>query len=101
MDFRHWLNDEDFDEVVQAFLHLEFRWTRSTFTKNVFVIGSHRDDCPLLAQKIRLGANENGMHIWQMGAYIQDLLAREQGRFCVSPDDYVTFFESLLNFVSR
>ena len=32
-----------------------------------------------------------------MGSYIQDLLAREQGSFCVSPNDYVSFFESLLS----
>ena len=40
------------------------------------------------------------MHIWQMGTYIQDVLAREQGNFRVSPHDYVGFFESLLKFVS-
>ena len=69
--------------------------------RSIFVIGSRtRDDCPLLAQKIRLGANENGMHIWQMGSYIQDLLARELGSFCVAHYDYVNFFESLLKFVS-
>ena len=100
VDFRHWLTDEDF-------------WLRNwrssisrCFTKevsdlrNIFIIGSRlRDDCPLLAQKVRLGANKNGMHIWQLGSYIQELLAREHGSFRVSPGNYVRFFELLLEFI--
>ena len=101
VDFRHWLNDEGFDEVVQGVPSLGVTLQEVPLLRSIFVIGSRtRDDCPLLAQKIRLGANENGMHIWQMGSYIQDLLAREQGSFCVAPYDYVNFFESLLKFVS-
>ena len=93
VDFRHWLNDEDFDEVIQGVPSLGVSLQDVPLLKNIFVIGSRtRDDCPLLAQKIRLGANENGMNIWQMGSYIQDLLAREQGSFCVSPNEYVSFF---------
>ena len=101
VDFRHWLNDEGFDEVVQGVPSLGISLQEVPLLSSIFIIGSRaRDDCPLLAQKIRLGANENGMHIWQMGSYIQDLLAREQGSFRVSPYDYVSFFESLLKFVS-
>ena len=101
VDFRHWLNDEDFDEVIRGVPSLGVSLQDVPLLKNIFVIGSRtRDDCPLLAQKIRLGANENGMNIWQMGSYIQDLLAREQGSFCVSPNEYVSFFESLLKFVT-
>ena len=100
-DFRHWLNDEGFDDVIQGVPSLGIPLQDVPSLKNIFVIGSRtRDDCPLLAQKIRLGANENGTNIWQMGSYIQDLLAREHGSFCVAPDDYVSFFESLLKFVS-
>ena len=101
VDFRHWLNDEGFDDVIQGVPSLGISLQDVPLLKNIFVIGSRtRDDCPLLAQKIRLGANENGMNIWQMGSYTQDLLAREHGSFCVAPDDYVSFFESLLKFVS-
>ncbi len=101
VDFRHWLNDEGFDEVVQGVPSLGISLQEVPSLSSIFIIGSRtRDDCPLLAQKIRLGANENGMHIWQMGSFIQDLLARERGSFCVSPHDYVSFFESLLKFVS-
>ncbi|MDA9689525.1 NADH-quinone oxidoreductase subunit NuoG [Betaproteobacteria bacterium] len=101
VDFRHWLNDEGFDEVIQGVPSLGVSLQDVSLLKNIFVIGSRtRDDCPLLAQKIRLGVNENGMKVWQMGTYIQDLLASEQGSFCVSPDDYLSFFESLLKFVS-
>ncbi len=101
VDFRHWLNDEGFDDVIQGVPSLGISLQDVPLLKNIFVIGSRtRDDCPLLAQKIRLGANENGTNIWQMGSYIQDLLVREHGSFCVAPDDYVSFFESLLKFVS-
>ena len=101
VDFRHWLNDERFDEVIQGVPSLGISLQDVPLLKNVFLIGSRtRDDCPLLAQKIRLGVNENGMNVWQMGSYVQELLAREQGSFFVSPDDYVSFFESLLKFIS-
>ena len=101
VDFRHWLNDEGFDEVIQGVPSLGISLQDVPLLKNIFIIGSRtRDDCPLLAQKIRLGASESGMNIWQMGTYIQDLLAREHGSFYVAPHDYVSFFESLLKFVS-
>ena len=61
MDFRHWLNDEDFDEVIQGVPSLGVSLQDVPLLKNIFVIGSRtRDDCPLLAQKIRLGQMRMG-----------------------------------------
>ena len=100
VDFRHWLTDEDFDDVIEGVPSLGVSLKDISDLGSIFIIGSRlRDDCPLLAQKVRLGVNKNGMHIWQLGSYIQELLAREQGSFRVSPGNYVKFFEFLLEFI--
>ncbi len=97
VDFRHWLTDPDFDEVIDGIPSLGVPFRDVPELDTIFVIGSRlRDDCPLLAQKVRLGANEKGTNVWQLGAYVQDLFIRERGSYHVSPDKYVVFFESLL-----
>ena len=100
IDFRNWLTDPSFDKKIGGVPSLNCSLEDIKKLDNILIFGSRlRDDCPLLAQKIRWGINNNGTNVWQLSSYNQEILGDEEDAFLVSPKNYEGFLSSLLSFI--
>jgi len=102
IDFRTWLSDSNFDNSIIGTPHMEFNLGDIFKLDSIFIIGSRlRDDCPLLAQKLRVGVNRFGLKISQLNAFKQDLLTDEKNSFLIAPNKWIKFLSNLISYVKE
>ncbi len=102
IDFRSWLSDSTFDKSMTGSPYMEFTLSDISNLDSILIIGSRlRDDCPLLAQKLRVGVNRFGLKISQLNAFRQDLLTDEKNSFLLSSDKWIKFLSALLKYIKR